>query len=178
MLQSRSIGAEIRVLFVAAFATLLTAGPQVDACALLTNVEIEAVLGDSVKERRPNTEPAGGLLMAQCFFGTSSAKSVSMAVAETNTAGRARLSPRTYWRTQFHPANGREKERELENRPRPIRGVGEEAYWAGNRIAGALYVLQGKTFLRISVGGIRSERERIERSKALATSALKRLPGP
>jgi len=38
-----------------------------------------------------------------------------------------------------------------------------------------LYVLQGDKFLRISIGGIRQEPERIEKSKALARAALKRL---
>jgi hypothetical protein len=41
--------------------------------------------------------------------------------------------------------------------------------------AGALYVLKGNTFLRISVGGIREEPVRIEKSKALARIAIKRM---
>jgi hypothetical protein len=50
----------------------------VDACALITNAEIEAALGESVKERRPGTQATGGLQTTQCFFGTSSARSVSL----------------------------------------------------------------------------------------------------
>ena len=68
-----------------------------------------------------------------------------------------------------------EREAEGDSKPRAIGGVGEEVYWAGNQIAGALYVLRGNTFLRISVGGIRDERERIEKSKALALAVLKRM---
>jgi len=56
-----------------------------------------------------------------------------------------------------------------------IAGVGEEAYWTGNRFAGALYVLRGDMFLRISVGGIRDQQARIATAKALALAALKRL---
>jgi len=67
-----------------------------------------------------------------------------------------------------------DREEEL-RKPRPIDGLGEEAYWVGNPISGALYVLKGNSFLRISVGGVREESARIEKSKALARAALKRL---
>ena len=143
-----------------------------DACALLTSAEVEAVLGGSVKERKPGgTQAAGALLTSQCVFGTSSARSVSLMVARANAAGGSTLTPREYWRQQFHPT-GPEKERDT--RARPIAGVGEEAYWTGNGFAGALYVLCGDTFLRISVGGIRDEQARIATSKALALAAVKR----
>ncbi len=66
-----------------------------------------------------------------------------------------------------------EREEEL-RKPRPIDGLGEEAYWVGNPISGALYVLKGNSFLRISVGGVREESARIEKSKALARAVVKR----
>jgi hypothetical protein len=49
------------------------------------------------------------------------------------------------------------------------------AYWVGTPITGALYVLQGDNFVRISVGGVGEESARIERSKVLARAAVKRL---
>ena len=121
-----------------------------------------------------------------------SAKSVSLAVARTNPADTSKLTPRAFWRKQFHAEDrqeGKEKdaragkagqrsepEREEELRKaRAITGLGEEAYWVGNPILGALYVLQGDMFLRISIGGLRQEPERIEKSKALARAALKHL---
>lgn len=60
-------------------------------------------------------------------------------------------------------------------KPRPISALGEEAYWVGSSLAGALYVLQGDLFLRISVGGIPKESTRIAKSKSLATAILPRL---
>jgi hypothetical protein len=144
-----------------------------DACALLTSAEIESVLGESVKERRPGTQAAGGLLTAQCFFATSSARSVSLTLTRRNGAGRSDLTPREYWRRQFHGSE-HAREPELESRARPISGVGEEAYWTGNRFAGALYVLKGETFLRISVGGLTDEEARIAASRALALAAVTR----
>ena len=143
-----------------------------DACALLTSAEVEAVLGESVKERKPGTRATGGLLTSQCFFGTSTARSVSLTVTRANAAGRSALTPREYWRRQFHRP---EQENERDTRARPIAGVGEEAYWTGNRFAGALYVLRGDAFLRISVGGIQDEEARIAAAKALARAAVKRL---
>jgi hypothetical protein len=71
--------------------------------------------------------------------------------------------------------NEREEEDEESTRPRSIPGIGEQAYWVGSPMVGALYVLKGNTFLRISVGGIREESARIEKSKSLARIALKRM---
>jgi hypothetical protein len=56
-----------------------------------------------------------------------------------------------------------------------VKGVGDEAFWSGTRVAGALYVLRGNTFIRVSVGGIADERERIDKSRQIAIAALARL---
>jgi hypothetical protein len=72
----------------------------------------------------------------------------------------------------------RESDSEAEDsarKPRPISALGEEAYWVGSPLAGALYVLQGDLFLRISVGGVPKESTRIAKSKSLATAILPRL---
>jgi hypothetical protein len=72
----------------------------------------------------------------------------------------------------------RESDNEAEDdarKPRPISALGEEAYWVGSPLAGALYVLQGDLFLRISVGGIPKESTRIAKSKSLAAAILPRL---
>ncbi|PYR92147.1 MAG: hypothetical protein DMF84_14540 [Acidobacteria bacterium] len=150
---------------------------KVDACALLSTAEIRAVLGETMTDPKPNTQPAGGLLLFQCVFGTSSRRSISVAVAGPATGGGASITPREFWRREFHSSteSNEGREAEGENRPRVIAGLGDEAYWTGNRIAGALYVLRRDTFVRISVGGIPNERERIEKSKALARAAIKRL---
>jgi len=47
--------------------------------------------------------------------------------------------------------------------------------WVGNPVSGALYVLQGNLFLRISVGGVPKESTRIAKSKSLASAILRRL---
>jgi hypothetical protein len=158
-------------------------------CALLTGADIQAVQGDALQNTKPSTQPAGGLVMSQCLFRTASpSKSVSLSVASAGS-----VSPRAFWQKQFHSAQAESEEREREKpgakgkpakqeqeedestRPRTIKGVGEQAYWVGSPMVGALYVLKGKTFLRISVGGVREEAARIQKSIALARLALKRL---
>jgi len=166
-------------------------GKNTDACALLTRAEIQVVQSEPVEETKPSVQPSGGFVMLQCFYRTTtSAKSVSLALGAPDPAKPSALTPREFWRKQFHPPEPVEEEkpvagkapkkaevdREEELRkPRPIDGLGEEAYWVGNRITGALYVLKGNSFLRISVGGVREESARMEKSKALAHAALKRL---
>lgn len=162
---------------------------RIDPCSLLTSADVAAVQGEPVEQTKPSNQPGTGLLMLQCLFRTTTpTKSVSLAVAAPSA-----MSPRAFWRKQFHPgqdaakekdsaraekksvAERKEQEEEESSRPRVIAGLGEEAYWVGGPIAGALYVLKGNTFLRISVGGIREESARIEKSKALARVALKRM---
>ena len=169
---------------------------HIDACALITNAEIEAVQGEPVKETKSSESPSSSFVMSQCFFRTATfAKSISLALATPDSAKPSALTPREYWRKQFHPPDQAEKEkdepaagkakapketeeeREKElGKPRPVAGLGEEAYWVGNPITGALYVLKGDAFLRISVGGEKDESVRITKTKTLAQKALKRLP--
>ncbi len=157
-----------------------------DACAVLTSADVQKVQGDPVQETKPSTQPAGGLVMSQCLFRTAApSKSVSVAIATSGTT-----SPRAFWQKQFHSRNpeieGKEKnkpgagrkdakEEDESTHPRTIKGVGEQAFWVGSPMVGALYVLKGNTFLRISVGGVREESARIEKSVALARLALKHL---
>ncbi len=70
-------------------------------------------------------------------------------------------------KTAAEHKQGKREEDEESTRPRTIKGLGEQAYWVGSPMVGALYVLKGDTFLRISVGGVREETVRIEKSLAL-----------
>jgi hypothetical protein len=165
------------------------ANKKSDICGLLTAADIQSVQGERLEGTVPGTQPTGGLVMSQCMFRTAKFnKSVSLAVAVPDPASA--ISPRNFWDKQFHRSADAEHKTEMrtgkgesraaepnegDSKPRRIAGLGEEAYWMGNPITGALYVLQGRRFLRISVGGIRDEATRIENSKSLARAALKRL---
>jgi hypothetical protein len=70
---------------------------------------------------------------------------------------------------------GEEGEEEEGAPPKPVPGVGDEAFWAGGRVAGALYVLKGNAFIRISIGGPGDESAKIEKLKALAQKVMARL---
>ena len=79
-------------------------------------------------------------------------------------------------RGQVREGGHKEKEREgeeEESRPKRVAGLGEEAYWSGNQITGALSVLTRNAVLRISVGGPESQDEKIKKSSALARKLLK-----
>jgi hypothetical protein len=65
------------------------------------------------------------------------------------------------------------KAKKKQHTNRRIEGLGEDAYWELR--SGALYVLQGDKFIRVSVGGVGEESARIEKSKILALAAVKRL---
>jgi hypothetical protein len=160
-----------------------------DACALLTRAEIQVVQSEPVEEIIPSAQPSGGFVLSLCFYRTTT-KSVSLGVAAPDPAKPSAFTPREFWEKQFHPPEPVEEEKHVAGKapkkaevereeelrkPRPIDGLGEEAYWVGNPISGALYVLKGNSFLRISVGGVREESARMEKSKALARAALKRL---
>jgi hypothetical protein len=167
------------------------AGGSLDACQLLTRAEIEAVQGEPVKEAKPNVQSNGGMRISECLFHTSNfAKSVSVALAAPSLGKASGLTPRKFWQRQFRGLDAQrdktrgasdeidkpESKREEENgEARRIKGLGEDAYWVGSPIAGALYVLYGDKFVRISVGGVGEESVRIEKSKVLARAALKRL---
>src|SRR5260370_33379871 len=157
-----------------------------DVCRLLSGSEIETVQGEPVKEAKSSTQPSGGMLMSQCVFHTTTlAKSVHVALATPERAGNLGLAPREFWQRQFHSTDVKEEEsrvagkeapagrEEEESKARAIGGSGDEGYWVGNPIAGALYVLHGNVFLRISVGGVREESARIEKTKILARAIVK-----
>ena len=112
-----------------------------------------------------------------------------MAVTQIDPKSANAPNPRTYWKQSFGQYdNAKEREekkdeahgggREEEEKSRPpkkVDGVGEDAFWIGDRFGGALYVLKGDAFIRISVGGPDNEQTKLEKSKTLAQKALGRL---
>lgn len=171
----------------AAAATATTAKPKVDACALLISKEIESVQGEAVKETKLSWQSTGGFNVSQCFFTLPTfTNSVSLLVAQKAEGAGAR-DPKEFWRNTFHEnkPGERDKERERDKKkgeeeeestpPQKVIGIGDEAYWTGSRVGGALYVLKGNSYVRISIGGAADAAVRIKKSKALAEKALARL---
>jgi hypothetical protein len=171
--------------------THLSAQPpgKTDVCSMLSSADIQAVQGEPVVESKASPQSSNGVTMSECLFRAATpAKSVSLALALPG-----KQSPRDFWRKHFHsedasksdkpakpakarPQNDKKQEKEdEETRPRAIGGVGDVAVWMGSPISGALYVLRGNSFIRVSVGGVREESARIKKSVALAHLALKRI---
>jgi hypothetical protein len=162
-----------------------------NACGLLEKKEIETIQGSPIKETKNSTHSDGGFRVSQCFYTAEEfSKSVSLAVTQKDPISPGKRSPRDFWKETFGRYAGDEKERERNEKagglvrreereesspPKKIEGLGNEAYWAGGRIGGALYILKNDSLLRISVGGSDKEEIKIEKSKALAEKALQRL---
>jgi hypothetical protein len=151
-----------------------------DACALITKAEIEAVQGEPVKETKSSDRSSSSFAISQCFYSLPTFnKSVSLEV----TRGQSGI--KEFWNKTFHKKEeageegeedrGRGEEGEKEAKPKPVPGVGDEAFWMASRVAGALYVLKNNAFIRISIGGPDNESVKIEKSKTLAKKALSRL---
>ena len=172
------------------------AGPPLDACTLLTKEEIQEVQGSPVTDTKSSEVPGGGSFRtSQCYYAAAeSSKSVSLAITQSNP--EFNKSPRDYWKETFGRFGKKENEEEAEKEkaekeeagragrrneeeegrpPKKIEGVGEEAFWSGNRFGGALYVLKKESIVRVSVGGPGDEEKKLGRSKALAEKALNRL---
>jgi hypothetical protein len=165
--------------------------PGIDACGLLTKEEIQAVQGSAVVDTKSSENPEGEFRMSQCYYAAAEPnRSVSLTLTQPNAR-----EPKDYWRETFGHFNGEEKERAGDKEkkesirelarakgeeeegppPRKVDGVGDEAYWTGNRVGGALYVLKNNVFIRISVGGPDDNETKLKKSKALAEKAISRL---
>jgi len=169
--------------------------PKVDACALLNSKEIEAVQGETLKETKLSGQAGGGLQISQCFFTLPTfTNSISLLVAQKGDGADAK-DPKDFWRETFQKgvseekdrernkkdldkdkkASGRGEEEEESTPPQKVSGVGDDAFWVGSRVGGAIYVLKGNAYIRISVGGSGDQASKINKSKKLAQKAIARL---
>ena len=149
------------------------------ACGLLTKEELQAVQGETVVAATPLPGLGAGFAVSQCYFQLATpVNSVVLTVTRKGEGANAK-DPRESWREIFYREAREKKEKEEEGEakePERVDGLGDEAFWTGNRVGGALFVLKGNCYIRISVGGAGDQAAKIEKSKKLAESVLKRLP--
>ena len=153
-----------------------------NACGLLGSSDFQRVQGEQLKDVKPTDRVEGGLHVTQCFYSLATAsKSVALTLMMRDSGPNGR-DPRDFWNETFHRDKGRrsvekesESEEENEAAAEAIKGIGDEAFWSGNRFGGALYILKGKTLVRLSIGGGDNQETRIRKSKALAQSVLRHL---
>jgi len=166
---------------------------KIDACSLLTNDDIKSVQGEAYQDAKRSDRQDGDFIIAQCYFALpTSANSVVLNV--TTAREGVSTTPRKFLETTFarsaETPSAKEKEKEREKaksgerreaeeeeapKPEKIAGLGEDAYWIGSHVGGALYVLKGDEFFRISVGGAGDAKSKLNKSKTLAQRALKKL---
>ena len=172
--------------------TAVAIEPAIPACRLVTTDEVGGIQGATITDTKSSAGPSGGLIMSQCYYSAKEPnKSVSIAVIQPSAKSLSGAETRDYWASTFGrfaqgslgSDEGKDQklgetraEEEKRTPPKKIDGVGEEAYWSGNRFGGALYVLKGNVILRVSVGGPDNEEAKINKSKAIAEKALERLP--
>jgi hypothetical protein len=160
-----------------------------DACGLISKKEVESVQEAPMTETKSNEHADGEFRVSQCFYTAAEFnKSVSLALIQKDLGRQAPRSPKDFWKEKFGRYTGDAKEsdkveeeaepkaeKEESVPPKKVIGIGEEAFWAGNRSGGILYVLKGDTFMSISLGGTDDEETKLKKSKILAQKALQRL---
>jgi uncharacterized protein DUF3558 len=171
---------------------------KVDPCGLLTSDELKAVQGEAFANAMRSDRQDGDFIVGQCYYSLpTAANSVVVNVTTARDAPGAR-NPRDFWESTFGkdageendgdkkrdkdkpkqsaPGERREEEAgEAAAKPEKVSGLGDEAFWIGSRVGGALYVLKQNLFFRISVGGAGDEKAKLSKSKTLAQNVLKRL---
>jgi hypothetical protein len=147
-----------------------------DACALLTADEIASVQGEAVRETKPSTQTLGVLTVSQCdYVLPTESNSIVVTLTQASAANASELSKQ--WSDMFHNDSARAEPAEAgaEASRREVHGLGEQAFWTGSPISGALYVLKGNQQLRISVGGADDVNTKIDKGEVLAEFILQRL---
>jgi hypothetical protein len=149
---------------------------------LITLEEIQTVQASPFKEAKSSARSDGGFRVSQCFYtATEFSKSVNLALVQRDPGHPSTRSPKDFWKEKFDPYQDEEPktksgdEKEQGPAPKKIEGLGDDAYWVGNRFGGTLYVLKGYAFISIGVGGTDDDETKLKKSKALAEKALQRL---
>jgi hypothetical protein len=166
--------------------------PKIEACSLITKEEVGAVQKTTITDTKSSETSDGRHVITQCYYASADPNlSVSLTLTQPGNAS----SPREYWNQTFGPYRNRQsqeekqpdkakkegttgrpgEEGEKKTPPKKIDGIGEEGFWSGTRVGGALYVLYKDYIVRISIGGPDAEEIRIKKSQALVQKALQRL---
>jgi hypothetical protein len=151
----------------------LGGGRVPNACQVLSARDVAAVQGTRFKSFRLRENGTKQLRMSECVYALPR-------VSDSVTVDLIRGDTRGFWKKHFGDVRDEQlasaKPRaEREARSMRVAGVGDEAVWSGNSLAGALYVRKGETIVRVSVGGDLPQEQKIERAKKLAARAIRRL---
>jgi len=153
-----------------------------DVCSLVSKKDVESVEAAPVNETKSSEHSDGVFLVSQCFYAAAEfSKSVTLALVRSDPKQGSKRRPKDFWKEKFDPYENEEPkaksgdETEQGSAPKKITGLGDDAYWVGNRFGGVLYVLKGNAFISIGLGGTDDQETKLTKSKALAQKALQRL---
>jgi|GEM_PF-2438957 len=154
-----------------------------DVCGLIEKSEIESVQEQPVRSVAPSSHTSDGLIFSQCYYTVMSSDgsknlSVHLQVIGSAAKSRGRNVVKDFWEEKLKREKGRGEEDEEEReagKPLPVSGLGDEAFWMGNNVMGAIYTLKNDKIVRVSIGGPDDAKTRIEKSKTLAQKSLQRL---
>ncbi len=167
----------------AAAAADKSADKSADPCGLLTSDDIKGVQGEAVREMKPSRRDDPNFVVSQCFYTTPTfTKSVSL---ELTQKGASAKSVREMWKENFaryeDKREAKNERRKKSGKPqagpaaRPVKGLGDEAYWVGTNANGTLYAFKKNSLVRISIGGAEEDAARLRKATTLARKALSRL---
>ncbi|HYY35757.1 MAG TPA: hypothetical protein VE867_05230, partial [Candidatus Binatia bacterium] len=151
--------------------------------------EVQSVQDAPVNEIKRSEQADGVFLVSQCFYTAAEfSKSVNLALVQKDPNQRDKRGPRDFWKEKFGQYGASDKEHEEKRNteaneerekqttpPKKVEGLGDDAYWVGNRFGGVLYVLKGDAFISIGLGGTDDKETKLKKSKELAQKAVQRL---
>lgn len=163
-------------------ASLATPVPKpdkpIDPCSLLTSEEIQAVMGEPVKEAKTESQAEGGFVISHCYYALPTASNSIVLRLIQAGSGEGRRSPRQAWEETFardlEKAMGEQGEEGVAP-PVEVPNVGDKAFWLGGPRTGGLYVLTGDRYFRLGVGGEPNQPSKIAKATTLAKAVLSRL---
>ena len=151
---------------------------MLEACTLLTHEEIASVMAEEIKETKKLEENERGFHVSMCLFALPTAgNSITVRLVQRAPGADGR-DPREAWNQSFSAGNlqaGAASPPARPGSPEKVPNLGDEAYWRGQKRGGALYVLKGNAYFRISLTDTRDKEAAIQKCSALAEMALKRL---
>jgi len=147
--------------------------PPPDPCSAVTANDVFGIFGAAFDEPRKSVQTSGDITVTQCYYGQPVRYAADSMTIEYTTAPDIH----ELWEKQFEPGEEHEREEERGEKHRiEVEGLGRDAYWGGNRVSGALYVLAPRAIMRISIGGQGDVASKMEKAKKVAMKALEKMP--
>jgi hypothetical protein len=163
---------------------------MIEVCSLLKKEEVEELQGSPVTDTKSSERAHDGVIASQCFYNAKEfSRSINLVLNHVDPRSQGGHSPRDVWKEMFGRFSEDEEEREEAEKkakvrggeesestaPTRIAGLGEQAFWVGSRVGGALYVLKNNAFIFLSIGGADSQEVKIDKTKKLAAKVLERM---